>query len=524
MFYHLFHYLQELNFPGAGVFQYITFRSGVSMIVSLIIAIWFGKWFMKRMKKSGKTEIEETRTSMNDAPAENSQNCDTCVNNVKNFKKNVPTMGGLIIIAAIVIPTLLFAQLNNVYTILMLVTTLWLGCLGFLDDYLKQKKHNKDGLPGKFKLLGQIVLGITVGAALYFSPDAVIREKVVVSEEEQIASEQKAQMENDAQLAIDNATAELEALKKERDEAETQTDEASLGELMSEYEKKIDLVQSRLDSTKIVLANLQNEVVNESPECAKSNVVEVVGNSDCTGITEYSDVKSTKTTIPFFKNNELDYRWFVAWAGDYADILAWIVFIIMTTLVVSAVSNGANLTDGMDGLATGTSAIIGATLGILAYVSGNRVAAEYLNILYIPNTGELMVFAAAFMGATIGFLWYNTYPAQVFMGDTGSLTLGGIIAVFAIIIKKELILPILCGIFLVESLSVIIQNRYCKYYRKKYKLPKGEAVPVEKRPFKMAPLHHHYQKLGMPESKIVARFWIVSLLLAIISIVTLKLR
>ncbi|MCF0205847.1 MAG: phospho-N-acetylmuramoyl-pentapeptide-transferase [Bacteroidales bacterium] len=439
MFYHLFQYLEGLHFPGAGVFQYISFRAAVSMITSLIIAIWFGKWFIKRMKKSGKTEIEETRTTMNEAKAETALDCDNCANNIKNLKKNVPTMGGLIIIAAIVVPTLLFAQLNNVYTFLMLVTTLWLGCLGFIDDFLKQKKHNKDGLSGKFKLLGQILLGFFVGAVLYFSPDAVIRERVATNS-----------------------------------------------------------------------------------DCQQ--VVEVVGNSDCSGITEYSDVKSTKTTIPFFKNNELDYRWFVAWAGDYADDLAWLVFIVMTILVVTAVSNGANLTDGLDGLATGTSAIIGATLGILAYVSGNRISAEYLNILYIPNSGELMVFAAAFMGATIGFLWYNTYPAQVFMGDTGSLTLGGIIAVFAIIIKKELILPILCGIFLVESLSVIIQNRYCIHYRKKHNLPKGVAVPVEKRPFRMAPLHHHYQKLGMPESRIVARFWIVTLLLAIVSIVTLKLR
>ena len=528
MFYHLFQYLQELGMPGAGVFQYISFRSGISMIASLIIAIWFGKWFIKRMKKSGKTEIEETRTTMNDAPTENSQNCDTCVNNVKNFKKNVPTMGGLIIIAAIVIPTLLFAQLNNVYTILMLVTTLWLGCLGFLDDYLKQKKHNKDGLPGKFKLLGQILLGVAVGAILYFSDDAVIREKVVSSEEELVIAEQKIQQEKDMQLALDNTAAELETLKKERDEAESKAEisDPSLGEVMAVYERKIDSTQSKLDSLNTAMVNLQkaNNEISEAEKQSRCNITEVVGNSDCSGITEYQDTKSTKTTIPFFKNNELDYRWFVAWAGDYADDLAWLVFIIMTILVVAAVSNGANLTDGMDGMATGTSAIIGATLGILAYVSGNRVAAEYLNILYIPNTGELMIYASAFMGATIGFLWYNTYPAQVFMGDTGSLTLGGIIAVFAIIIKKELILPILCGIFLVESLSVIIQNRYCKYYRKKHKLPIGVPVPVEKRPFRMAPLHHHYQKKGMPESKIVARFWIVTLLLAIISIVTLKLR
>lgn len=432
MFYHLFQYLETLNFPGAGVFQYISFRSALSMITSLIIAIWFGKWFIKRLKQAGKTEVEETRTKMGEQDSPTMLNCETCENNVKNFKKNVPTMGGLIIVLAIVIPTLLFAQLNNVYTILMLITTLWLTGLGFLDDYLKLKKHNKDGLPGKYKIFGQIALGVIVGGVLYFSPDAVIRERV--------------------------------------------------------------------------------EQTNSNPEA----VVEVVGNPDCSGITEYSDVKSTKTTIPFFKNNELDYKWFVSWAGDYAEILAWLVFIVMTILVVAAVSNGANLTDGLDGLATGTSAIIGATLGILAYVSGNRVAAEYLNILYIPNSGELVVYAAAFIGATIGFLWYNSYPAQVFMGDTGSLTLGGIIAVFAIIIKKELILPILCGIFLAESVSVIIQRYYFKYTRIKY----GEG----RRFFKMAPLHHHYQKKGIPESKIVARFWIVTLLLAAISIITLKLR
>lgn len=280
MFYHLFQYLQDLDFPGAGVFQYISFRAALSMIASLIIAIWFGKWFIRRMKKSGKTEIEETRTTMNEAKTDNALNCDTCTNNVKNFKKNVPTMGGLIIIAAIVIPTLLFAQLDNVYTLLMLFATLWLGAIGFLDDYLKQKKHNKDGLPGKFKLLGQIFLGVAVGLILYFSPNgAIIREQVVVN-------------------------------------------------------------------------NPDNQ-----------EIVEAVGNEDCTGVIEYSDEKSTKTTVPFIKNNELDYKWFVSWAGEYADTLAWFVFVCMTILVVAAVSNGANLTDGLDGLATGTSAIIGATLG-----------------------------------------------------------------------------------------------------------------------------------------------------------------
>jgi phospho-N-acetylmuramoyl-pentapeptide-transferase len=312
----------------------------------------------------------------------------------------------------------------------MLITTIWLGFIGFLDDYLKIKRKNKEGLKGKFKIIGQIILGFIVGGILYFSGDVVIR------------------------TPIQGTT--------------------------------------------------------------NQEIVEVVDNPNCTEFVEYVDIKSTKTTIPFFKNNEFDYAQLVWFLGDNAEKIAWLVFIIATILIVTAVSNGANLTDGLDGLATGTSAIIGVTLGILAYVSGNRLASEYLHILYIPNTGELVIFISAFIGAAIGFLWYNSYPAQIFMGDTGSLTIGGIIAVFAIIIKKELLIPILCGVFLAESLSVMLQVSYFKYTKRKF----GEG----RRIFLMSPLHHHYQKKGYPESKIVARFWIISMMLAVISIITLKLR
>ncbi|MDR2010140.1 MAG: phospho-N-acetylmuramoyl-pentapeptide-transferase [Bacteroidales bacterium] len=413
MLYYLFQYLQELGFPGAGVFQYITFRAVMSFITSLIIGIFFGKKIIRFLQR--KQIGEEIR----DLDLEGQMQ-----------KRGTPTMGGIIIILSIVIPTLLFARLDNIYIILMLVTTIWLGFLGFMDDYLKIKKKNKEGLPGKFKILGQIILGFMVGGILYFSSDVVIR------------------------------------VKTEGD-----------------------------------------------PNC---KVVEVVDNVNCTGTVEYMDVKSTKTTIPFFKNNELDYSKIVWFLGDKAETAGWLIFIIVTILIVTAVSNGANLTDGLDGLATGTSAIMGVTLGILAYVSGNRIAADYLNIMYIPNTGELTIYMTAFIGAAIGFLWYNSYPAQIFMGDTGSLTIGGIIAVFAIIIKKELLLPILCGVFLAESISVILQVSYFKYTKKKF----GEG----RRIFLMSPLHHHYQKKGFPEPKIVVRFWIVTLLLAAVSIATLKLR
>jgi phospho-N-acetylmuramoyl-pentapeptide-transferase len=413
MLYYLFSYLQELDVPGAGVFEYITFRAAMATITSLIVSIFFGKKIIRLLQKR---QIGE---EIRDLGLEDQMK-----------KKGTPTMGGLIIIAAIIIPTLLFAKLDNIYVLLMLITTVWLGTIGFLDDYLKIKNKNKVGLKGKYKIIGQIALGFIVGGILYFSDDVVIRTKV----------------------------------------------------------------------------------------CGTTNqeVVEVVDNQNCSEFVEYVDVKSTKTTIPFFKNNEFDYAMLVWFLGENAEKVAWLVFIIVTILIVTAVSNGANLTDGLDGLATGSSAIIGATLGILAYVSGNRIAAEYLHILYIPNAGELVIFMAAFIGATIGFLWYNSFPAQIFMGDTGSLTIGGIIAVFAIIIKKELLIPILCGVFLAESLSVMIQVSYFKFTKRKY----GEG----RRVFLMAPLHHHYQKKGFPEPKIVTRFWIISLILAVISIITLKLR
>jgi phospho-N-acetylmuramoyl-pentapeptide-transferase len=414
MLYYLFKYFNEMGVPGAGVFEYISFRAGMAVIFSLVIGIFFGKKIIRLLQK--KQIGEEIR----DLDLEGQMQ-----------KRGTPTMGGIIIILATVIPTLLFAKLHNVYVILMLITTVWLGLIGFLDDFLKIKRKNKDGLKGKFKIIGQIVLGFIVGGILYFSDDVVVRTKKVV--------------------------------------------------------------------------DYQNE-----------EITEVVNNPNCAEFIEYCDIKSTKTTIPFLKNNEFDYAKIVWFLGDNAEKIGWIVFILAVILIVTAVSNGANLTDGLDGLAAGSSAIIGATLGILAYVSGNRIAAEYLQILYIPNSGELVVYMAAFIGALIGFLWYNSFPAQIFMGDTGSLSIGGIIAVFAIVIKKELLIPVLCGIFFAESVSVMLQVSYFKYTKRKY--------GAGKRIFLMAPLHHHYQKKGYPEPKIVARFWIISLLLAVISIITLKLR
>jgi phospho-N-acetylmuramoyl-pentapeptide-transferase len=350
-------------------------------------------------------------------------------------KSGTPTMGGLIIIGAILIPALLFTKLNNIYIILMLFTTVWLGLIGFIDDYIKVFRKNKQGLAGKFKITGQVTLGIVIGLTMFFHPDIIIREQLPSS-----------------QLKV-------------------------------------------------------NKVVEVSIEENESAVADEI-------ITK--PIHSTQTTIPFFKNNNFDYAWLIAWAGNEAKKWAWIIFIPMVILIITAVSNGANLTDGIDGLATGTSAIIGSTLGLLAWVSGNVIFSNYLNIMYIPNVGELTIFISAFVGATIGFLWYNTYPAQVFMGDTGSLTIGGIIAVFAILIRKEMLIPILCGIFLVENLSVVLQVSYFKYTRKKY----GEG----RRIFLMSPLHHHYQKKGYAEPKIVLRFLIVGVLLALISIITLKIR
>lgn len=420
MLYYLFNYLDKLDVPGAGMFNYISFRAALAFLFALIFATLIGRKIIDRLQKM---QIGET---IRDLDLEGQMQ-----------KKGTPTMGGIIILLSILLPCLFVGVLHNIYMILMLVTTVWLGLLGFADDYIKVFKKDKNGLRGVFKIIGQVSIGLIVGLTLYFSPDAVI----------------------------------------------------------------VENVNKRVDST----TNL--EVVEYSKE----------------------QVKSTKTTIPFFKNNNLDYADAFNWAGEHKQLLGWILFVVVVIFVVTAVSNGANLTDGLDGLATGTSAIQGATLGILAYVSGNVHYSGYLNIMYIPGSGELLVFAAAFIGATIGFLWFNSYPAQVFMGDTGSLALGGIIAVFAIAIHKELLIPILSGIFLVESLSVILQTAYFKYTKKR--------TGVGKRIFKMSPLHHHYQKpagsvdaliqgskQAIPESKITVRFWIVGLILAAITIITLKIR
>jgi phospho-N-acetylmuramoyl-pentapeptide-transferase len=399
------------------MFEYISFRAALAVMTSLFIATVFGKKIILLLQKQ---QIGEIVRDLGLAG--------------QMEKKGTPTMGGIIIILSILIPVLLFAKLENVYILLMIITTIWLGLIGFIDDYIKVFKKDKEGLSGKFKVAGQVGLGLIVGLTLYMNDSVVIREKTSI------------------------------------DEIGIQTEMVDKGFIPSDSHK------TRLTT----------------------------------------DVKSTKTTIPFFKNNEFDYEYLVGFAGKYAPQLAWLVFIIITIFIVTAVSNGANITDGLDGLATGSSAIIGATLGILAYVSGHVVYADYLNIMYIPNSGELVVFISAFIGATIGFMWYNSYPAQVFMGDTGSLSLGGIIAVFAIIIHKELMIPILCGIFLVENISVMMQVSWFKYTKKKF----GEG----KRIFRMAPLHHHYQMKGYPEPKIVTRFWIIGIFLAIITIVTLKIR
>ncbi len=420
MFYYLFSYLEQLNVPGARLFQYISFRSGLAFVVALLFATWIGKRIIAKLQF---LQIGET---IRDLDLEG-----------QKAKKGTPTMGGIIILLSIIIPCLLFGQLHNVYMLLMLITTIWLGALGFLDDYIKVFKKNKDGLRGRFKIIGQVSIGLIVGLVLYFSPQAVI----------------------------------------------------------------VENINSYTDAT---------------------TNIEVV---------EYADQahSSTKTTIPFVKNHNADYAGLFNWAGKYKYQLSWAFFVLMVIFIVTAVSNGANLTDGLDGLAAGSSAIQGMALGILAYLSSNVNYAGYLNIMFIPNAGELVIYAAAFMGATIGFLWFNAHPAQVFMGDTGSLALGGIIAVFAIAIHKELLLPILSGIFLVENLSVMLQTSYFKYTKKK--------TGVGKRIFKMAPLHHHYQKpagfndaliqsprMPMPESRITIRFWIVGIILAALTIITLKIR
>ncbi len=413
MLYYLFTYLDKtFDFPGAQVFQYISFRAGAAVLTSLLITLVFGKRWINYLNKK---QVGET---VRDLGLEG-----------QIEKQGTPTMGGLIIIAAIVIPALLFTKLDNTYIILMIFTTVWLGGIGFIDDYIKVFKKDKKGLPGKLKIFGQVVLGLIVSVTMYFDDSVVMREKSRVSADQ---------------------------------------------------------------------------------------LIETIGEVGPTSRFLIEEFRSTKTTIPFIKNNEFDYASLLRWMGDGHEKWAFLIFIPIVIIIITSISNGANLTDGMDGLATGTSAIIGATLGILAWVSGNIIFADYLNIMYLPNTGELTIFISAFVGATIGFLWYNSYPAQVFMGDTGSLAIGGIIAVFAILIRKELLMPILCGIFLAESLSVIMQVSYFKFTKKKY--------GAGRRIFKMAPLHHHFQKLGYPEPKIVLRFQIVGIFLAILTIITLKLR
>ena len=404
MLYYLFEYLQNAyDFPGAGLFQYISFRAAMAVITSLLVSLVFGGKIISFIQR--KQIGEEVRTLGLEG---------------EESKKGTPTMGGLIILGAILIPTLLFTKLDNIYIQIMLVSTVWLGTIGYIDDYIKVFKKDKEGLAGRFKVLGQIGIGLIIGIVMVFHSDIVVKDEVILSSETEVVG-------------------------------------------------SVSLAQ-----------------------------------------------KSSKTTTPFFKNNEFDYQSLTAWMGDTATEYAWILFVLIVVVIITAVSNGANMTDGLDGLATGTSAIIGVTLALFAYVSGNIIAANYLNIMYIPDTGELVIYMSAFVGACVGFMWYNSYPAQVFMGDTGSLALGGIIAVVAILIRKELLIPILCGVFLVENLSVIMQVGYFKYTKKKF----GEG----KRIFKMAPLHHHYQKLGLHESKIVTRFWIVGIILAVITVVTLKLR
>lgn len=421
MLYYLFTYLNEIDIPGTGVFQYLSFRAALAVITSLIVTMIFGKRLIKFLHRK---QVGETVRDLGlDGQKE---------------KEGTPTMGGVIILAAILIPTLLFAKLDNIYIITMLITTVWLGTIGFLDDYIKVFKKNKKGLAGKFKIIGQVGIGVIVGCLLFFNEGVTIKEKV-----------------------------------------ETQ--------YVSGFSDKI------------------GENIKE--------VTDLKDNPDFKWVEHHS----TKTTLPFIKNNEFNYKWLIPFGDDSdSSSWAWLIFIPIVIIIVTAVSNGANMTDGLDGLATGTSAIIGLTLLIFAYISGNIIFSDYLNVMFIPNSGELVIFMSAFVGACIGFLWYNSYPAQVFMGDTGSLAIGGIIAVFAISIRKELLIPVICGIFLIENLSVILQVAYFKYTKKKF----GEG----RRIFLMSPLHHHYQKKGIHEAKIVARFWIVGILLAVISIVTLKLR
>jgi len=413
MLYYLFEYLEkEFQFPGASLFGFLTFRAAVAIILSLLISTIFGKRIIRFLQK---LQVGET---IRDLGLEGQVE-----------KAGTPTMGGIIIILATLVPVLLLAKLENIYIILLIVTTLWMGTIGFIDDYIKKFKNDKEGLKGKFKVLGQVGLGLIVGLTLYFHNDVTIKEELPLQE--------------------------------------------------------------------------QRMLLAENPDLPTTKLFDVAE-------------KSTKTTIPFVKNNEFDYSDLITWISPDLEKYGWIIFILVTIIIVTAVSNGANLTDGIDGLAAGTSAIVALTLGIFAWVSGNIIFSQYLDIMYIPQVEEITIYIAAFVGALVGFLWYNAYPAQVFMGDTGSLTIGGIIAVIAIAVRKEWLIPILCGIFLAENLSVMLQVSYFKYTRKKY----GEG----RRIFKMSPLHHHYQKSGYHESKIVTRFWIVGILLAIITIVTLKIR
>lgn len=419
MLYYLFQYLDKLDFPGAGMFQFVTFRAALAALVSLLFSVIVGARIIRKLQKK---QIGETIRNL-DLEGQYS-------------KRGTPTMGGVIIILSILVSILLMGKLENIYIIIMIISTIWLGALGFADDYIKVFKKDKEGLKGKIKVVAQVGLGLIVGLMMYWSPDIVAR---------------------------------------------------------------------------------------ENTEIRVNNVIEQVQYKD-------QNVKTTKTTIPFVKNNNFDYRWLVSWMGDFADEAVWVVFVLSVILIVTAVSNSANLTDGLDGLASGSSAVIGVALGVLAYVSGRVDFASYLNIMYIPGGDELMIFAAAFVGATVGFLWYNAYPAQVFMGDTGSLTLGGIIGVFAVLIHKEMLLPILCGVFFVEALSVILQVTYFKYTKKR--------SGIGKRVFKMSPLHHHFQKAGnagidaliqkplipITEPKIVSRFWLIGMILAVIAVATLKMR
>ncbi|CAM4001940.1 phospho-N-acetylmuramoyl-pentapeptide-transferase [Flavobacterium antarcticum] len=412
MLYYLFEYLDKnFDVPGTGVFQYITFRSALAVLLSLLISTVFGKRIIEFLRNQ---QVGETVRELGLAG--------------QNEKAGTPTMGGLIIILATLVPVVLLTKLDNIYIVLLIVTTLWMGTIGFVDDYIKIFKKDKQGLKGGFKVIGQVGLGLVVGSVLYFNPGVTVRDDA--------------------------------------------------------------------NSKKVSAYSIEQNV----SELSQTDLEE----------------KSTVTTIPFFKNNEFDYAELLAWTGDNYRDWAWLIFIPVVIFIITAVSNGANLTDGIDGLAAGTSAISVTALGIFAFVSGNIILSNYLNIMYIPDSGEMTVFIAAFVGALIGFLWYNSYPAAVFMGDTGSLTIGGIIAVLAIAVRKELLIPLLCGIFLVENFSVVLQVSYFKYTKKRF----GEG----RRIFLMSPLHHHYQKKGYHESKIVTRFWIVGILLAILSIVTLKLR